>query len=144
MNPKIPSPLASYSSSGFALVILQWILLTRYQVTIPDDVAVAIVALLGNVIHSIREAGIIAAWLARRRAAAEVPVNIYRSPAYSGTAGLHVETVHYSDGSSATGTAPLPPLSPDQQAAAEAKPVPTILDIPGLAVPEPLTFKPFA
>jgi hypothetical protein len=55
-----------------------------------------------------------------RDAALQAEADAFASlPGGASIPGVITETKHYSDGSSATGPAPLPDLSPDQQAAAE-------------------------
>lgn len=57
-----PSPLASYGSAGFALVIIQWILSAKFHIVMPDDVAIAAGALLGNAVHTLRQTKLVHSW----------------------------------------------------------------------------------
>lgn len=141
-----PSPLTSYGPAGFVLIILQWVLVAGFKVTMPDDVALAAAGLLGHIIDTLRQTNLIQGWFTRPRAAAPVTIPAAAvqlmqeaNDALTGMAGrTEVRTSMPVDAWRPPAPPPAPePFDPTTHwsrpaPAAAPREFPTIADIPGL------------
>lgn len=122
-----PSALSSYGPAGCVLILLQWYLATRFNVTMPNDVALAAAGLLGHIVDTLRQTPRVQAWFVARPATpATLPPAIVEVMKQANDALAKMEAAQVDDPSTPVVVRTSLPNSTA---------FPKISDIPGLAIP---------